>query len=104
MNKRADIPITILVIGIVALCILTVVSSLYMKSQQDKSFIGIGLIETMLSIKEEVSFYKQNPEFTTPYGDKIYFENIEITVNENEMVGTYSQQEKPIVKVTYIKS
>ena len=47
MNRKGDIPITILVIGVIAVCILTIFSFMMSKSDIDETFVGAGLIETI---------------------------------------------------------
>lgn len=44
-NSRGDIPITILVIGIFAVCTLAIASFFYSSIQINKSFTGINLME-----------------------------------------------------------
>lgn len=56
MNKKADIPITILVIGVFALCVLTIFSFISNNNDSQKTFAGVGLIETMYSFEKEISF------------------------------------------------
>jgi hypothetical protein len=52
-NKKGDIPITILVIGVVAVCVLTIFSFVFADSKQRETFAGAGLIEAMYSFEEE---------------------------------------------------
>ena len=56
-NKKADISITILVLGVVALCFLTLLSFANKSNKAD--FAGVGLIETMKSVAEESGFYSK---------------------------------------------
>ncbi|MBI2044062.1 hypothetical protein HYT24_01735 [Candidatus Pacearchaeota archaeon] len=130
-NKKADIPITILVIGIVAICILTISSFWYAKNQQEKDFLGIGLIETMIAVSEETYFYDDTDfdgEYSTIFSSKSFSDvdklgYIDIIIGDNQLEGTYSQRTqnvfmgcnkeefkffescpKEVVKVTYLKS
>jgi len=78
MNKKGDIPITILVIGVFAICSLALLSFLNSDIQTENSFVGIGLIEKMNSQIEEYSVYKNS-------------ENLNIKMENGE---TFFYQEK----------
>ena len=56
-NKRGDIPITLLVIGIVIICILAIVSFLKSDSEVKGSFSAISTVESAGLVKEKISFY-----------------------------------------------
>jgi len=56
-NKRGDISITILVIGVLLLCVLALFSFYSSAIRTRNTFVGIGLIEKMNSQIEENSFY-----------------------------------------------
>ena len=93
MNKKADIPIIILVIGIVGICILTILSFVKFNIDIDEDFLGIGLIETINPISEEIDFLNENPAFEFDYGNKFRRGNVGIGVKENLIEGNYSIQE-----------
>jgi len=57
-NKKGDIPVTILVIGVVAICILAILSFLSSSFNFSHSFAGISEIEEMNSKIDEYYFYK----------------------------------------------
>jgi|TARA_B100002003_G_scaffold153457_1_gene142242 polynucleotide 5'-kinase involved in rRNA processing len=57
-NKKADIPVTILVIGVFAICSMAIFSFIYSTNNIQKDFVGVGLIETINSIEEEIKFYE----------------------------------------------
>jgi len=57
-NKKADIPITILVLGILAVCTLAIFSFVSSEKKISESFAGIGAIETLLSTEEQIKFYE----------------------------------------------
>ncbi len=63
-NKRGDIPIIILVIGILAICILAILSFYFSDRGVKNSFSSISVIERVLVTKEKISFYNKNLEFT----------------------------------------
>lgn len=58
MNRRADIPITILVLGVVAICGFVLLSFEVMKNKTEENFLGVDLIEEALSIEEEYYLYQ----------------------------------------------
>jgi hypothetical protein len=45
MNKRGDLPVTILVIGVLVVCIIALISFMHSSSKVKKTFSGIDLIE-----------------------------------------------------------
>jgi hypothetical protein len=47
MDKRGDIPVTILVIGVFAVCTLAILSFLYSSFQLNKSFEGVSIVENV---------------------------------------------------------
>lgn len=98
-NKRGDVPVTILVIGIVAICIFAILSFESSLKRSQESFVGIGLIETIISIEEEIRFDKveQLGKFS---GQGVIFElgkplqkYVKIVANENQIKGNYTTTE-----------
>lgn len=45
MNKKGDLPVTILVIGVLIVCTLALISFLHSSSKVGKAFHGINLVE-----------------------------------------------------------
>ena len=96
MNKRADITVTILVMGVVGICILTILSFVGSNNDLENDFLGIGLIETMLSIEEELNF-SSGTEFSGNYenAELIEFRNVKITTDGKKVLkGNYSVAER----------
>jgi hypothetical protein len=56
MNKKGDLPVTILVIGVFAICGLALLSFFNSTIQIKKSFVGIDLMEEMNYKIEEGNF------------------------------------------------
>ena len=56
-NKKADVPITILVIMIVATCILAILSFFNSKTQVESDYLGVELIEEINADVEKFYFY-----------------------------------------------
>lgn len=44
-NKRGDLPVTILVLGVFAICTLALLSFFYSSYQLHKSFVGVEIVE-----------------------------------------------------------
>ena len=61
MNKKADLSITILVVGVIGICGLAILSFYTSEISVKKDFIGLEMIEKINSLAEEVKFY-ENPE------------------------------------------
>ena len=57
-NKKGDIPITILVIGVLAVCVLAILSFFISNNSVKKSFLSIDTVTESVLIKEKVSFYE----------------------------------------------
>jgi hypothetical protein len=57
-NKKGDIPITILVIGVVAICILAIFSFYFSDRKIKEDLNNIGIIEEAAVMKEKISFYR----------------------------------------------
>lgn len=118
MNKKGDISIVILVIGIIAICFLAILSFVKLNENINDNFLGIGLIETMNSVEEEFNFYEGENEFSGDYGNVFeregFFGKIKININDENVNGIYiakrtgffslfSPEEKTIVNITYSK-
>lgn len=61
MNKKADVPITILVIGIMLICAMALISFFSSTIKVRNSFVGINLVEKLNSQIEEKIFNNENP-------------------------------------------
>lgn len=58
MNKRGDIPVTVLVLGVFAVCTMALFSFAYSNFKIGNSFVGLDLVEKINSKYDEYSFYK----------------------------------------------
>ena len=56
-NKRGDISITILVIGILAICIVAILSFSISSKSPKSDFTPLGIIEEALIIREKINLY-----------------------------------------------
>jgi len=60
LNKKGiSIPIAIFVLGVIAIFSLVVFSFHFSDREIEESFVGIGLIETVNSLAEEVAFHRE---------------------------------------------
>jgi len=93
-NKKGDIPITILVMGIIAVCVLTIFSFYFDVSKQKESFVGAGLIETIYSVQEEGlnSFEEEGVKIS--FGDEIVASYISTS-------GWVNKKEKTLIEIKY---
>jgi len=62
-NKRGDIPITILVIGVLVICALAIISFYISFNSFVSGFDSIGVVERTALIKEKISFYGEELNF-----------------------------------------
>ncbi len=93
-NKRGDIPITILVIGILAICILAIFSFYLSNRNVKDDFSSISAIEKVLIAKEKISLYKESLEFTWEEVEEIF----EI---KSDIQGKYITAEEGPLSVRY---
>ncbi len=56
-NKKGDIPVTILVLGVVLICILTIASFFFASYHVNKNF-DIRIIKEISLAKEKIDFYQ----------------------------------------------
>jgi len=93
-NKKGDIPITILVIGVLAICALAIFS--FYSSQRDinESIGSISAIERVLVEKEKIFLYEKSLKFTQEEIEEIF--NI-----KEDIQGKYITAEKPLLIVRY---
>ena len=99
MNKKGDITITMLVIGVIAVCFLTILSFSINRINQENNFAGIGLIETINSISHQENFLSSHSDFKSIYGNDFKSGNVEIKVDKNVINGTYALE-----KTNWIRS
>ncbi len=61
MNKKADIPITILVVGVMLICTIAIISFFSSTLKERNSFVGVELVEQLNANIEEKIFNNENP-------------------------------------------
>jgi len=84
INKKGDLPITILVIGVFALCGFALLTFFISDFQASNSFVGLSIIQKVNSNADEYLFYKNNGmsedqlniffDITEKYGRKYFYE------------------------------
>jgi len=94
MNKKADITITILVIGVFIVCTLAIFSFISETSKSNQHLASVGFLETINSMKEEIQF--------TPLPYKMEKNGLNINMDGYQIKGNYSQNKKILIEVTYI--
>ena len=101
-NKKADISITVLVLGIIAVCFLTILSFVRFDSSHEGKMLGVGLIETINSVASEKNF-ESGSDFKTDYQNLFVKNNVKVSIEGNVFTGTYTEKGKELVKVIYKK-
>jgi len=81
-NKKADIPVMILVLGVVAICTLAIASFIFSESKEIKDPLGVGLFEEIHSDLEKFYFYS-NALSKEIAADKI---NSSIDLDRNQLI------------------
>jgi hypothetical protein len=77
MNRRANIPITILVIGVFLICTLALISFILAKNSAKDSFAGLTLMEKINSQIEDYSFNKDLGKVDVredSFGKKVFYQ------------------------------
>ena len=88
-NKRGDIPVVILVIGVVALCGLAIASFVISDWDITEGPFGVGLMEEVNADIEKFHFYKNLGDTKEEAGRKIGAENSEIVKSNSILKITY---------------
>lgn len=70
-NKRGDVPIVVLVIGVVAICILAIVS-FYISDRNAKKSFDIEIVERAAIMGEKVQFYQESLGFSEDETNTIF--------------------------------
>lgn len=62
-NKRGDIPIVVLVLGVFFICMIVLGSFHFFKNRMTRTFIGTEVIERAVAIEDKYYFYKNTGKF-----------------------------------------
>lgn len=88
MDKKGDVPLTVLVIGVFAVCILALISFIYVSYKVNKSFVGIEIMENATAQIEEgqlnhIYLYKKVTKLSPEWGFDWFKERIIFSVEYN---------------------
>jgi N-acetylglutamate synthase-like GNAT family acetyltransferase len=88
MDKKGDLPVTLLIIGVFAVCTLALLSFLYSSYQMHKSFVGVEIVEKAnLQIEaqnlEHLYLDKKVNKFSPEWGFDWFKEKIVFSVEYN---------------------
>lgn len=111
MNKSGNIPITILVIGVFAICGIAIFSFYLSESKTKIDSAPVQLIEKLNSFKEEISFYKnlgkeptsEMEVFQKPVVAGSFLQNMTFTGDKSgqSLDGVFVKDSKRILWVKY---
>lgn len=109
INKRGDIPIVVLVLGVFFICMMVLGSFYFFQNRMSRTFIGTGMIEKAVVIEDKYYFYKNTGKFsekeiedilgiqTDEQGNKYVF----IEKKSNQGILGIFQKEKVVASVKY---
>jgi hypothetical protein len=100
-NKRADIPVTILVIGIFAVCTLAIFSFYYSASIVSNKMNSVVVVETALVVEEQIRFYESVGKSSDWIRDEI--SEIEDIVNGKYIVEIEDSNVKVVYEIPFGK-
>lgn len=88
MNKRGDLPVTVLVIGVFGVCTLAILSFFYSSYQVQKALVGLDIMEKANVQMEtnnlgHVYLYKKVTVFSPEWGFDWFKEKIIFSVEYN---------------------
>ncbi len=105
-NKKADIPVTILVIGIVAVCVLAIISFVISGSSNQT---GVEAFEEIDSYVEKFYFYlnagfSEEEALEKVSAEKISGKNLEMKIEENNLIiKKYYKERDVVLDIKYAK-
>ena len=70
-SKKGDTPITILVIGVIAICMLAILT-FYLSNRSVKKGFDIETVETAAIMGEKIAFYRENLGFSESEINEIF--------------------------------
>ena len=94
MNKKGDVPVVILVIGVLAICILAIVSFYISDRTTKKGFDQIGLVDKVAVEQEKIAVY------TSMGMNQVEIDKL-LNVETDIIEGRYIQLEQGSLKVRY---
>ncbi len=64
INKKGDVPIVILVLGVFLICMMVLGSFYFFQNRMKRVFVGVGVIERAAAVEDKYYFYKNLEIFT----------------------------------------
>lgn len=95
MSKRGNIPITILVLGVLLVCGLAIFSFYSAKDAFNKGFSDISVIEEVKLEKEKMDFYRDSLGFDESQINDLF------NIGYSDKSGNYLGKNKGGLNVTY---
>jgi len=101
-NKNGDVPITILVIGVFAVCSMALFSFYISGISGKETFLRVGIIEQTNSIANEIKFYKSSEIEKNPEELMDIFKNS--NSEENFVISGKKENEIYEINATYFEN
>lgn len=101
-NKRGDIPVTILVLGVFAICLLAIFSFYLADRHVRNDFSSIGIIEKAKILRDKVVFYSDEKIGMDEAEIKQLFNQTEGVEISSDREGKYIYLESGGVSVKYL--
>lgn len=92
-NKRGDVPITVLVLGVIAVCLLAIVS-FFVSSMEMKKNFDIEVVKEAKLIREKIDLY-QKLGFTQPEIDALF------DIKDDPLLGRHFIVDRGFISVRY---
>jgi hypothetical protein len=99
INKRGDISITILVIGVFSVCTLAIVSFMIYKAQNKNNSVNMEIFENLSSAVEKYYFY-----INSGLSPSVAAANVGGQINGDQLILNSQQgsDKNPIISIKYI--
>jgi len=99
-NKRGDLPVVLLVIGVVLICSLALFSFFYSSFYTGQSLVGVSQMEEINSKIDQYNFYKEMGVDENKIRSALEIEDGKISVKKNSR-SWYVGKEKFLFSVEY---
>ncbi|MDO8528868.1 MAG: hypothetical protein Q7S06_03180 [Nanoarchaeota archaeon] len=105
-NKKGDIPIVVLVLGVFFICMMVLGSFFFFQNRINRTFVGTGIIEKAIAVEDKYYFYKSTEKFSEQDIEEILGIQIEegrryIFIEEKTRQGIFGLGEEKVV--AYVK-
>lgn len=108
-GKKADIPVTILVLGVFVVCALAIISFVIFENKQKTDPLGIELFEEIHADVEKFYFYNHTVFSREEAAEQIGAElnGNQLTIERNKTIKErhwFKREDKKIISVKYVKT